>query len=166
MIRDSDMILTVSRTSARQLCSSYGITLNDTKKKEYTTKPPGSGKIRIVGTGVDRLTIGTSAQKDIDFFCIGRIEKLDGIDKIWSDLRKLRPEVNFVMIGRASLKEIGHLRSIGIDHKGEVPDQEKLKCCIKSQGISFSIKQGGVWDSASRESATRHGYSDMEIACV
>ena len=143
MIRDSDMILTVSRTSAIQLCSSYGITLNDTKKKEYTTKPPGSGKIRIVGTGVDRLTIDTSAQKDIDFFCIGRIEKLDGIDKIWSALRKLRPEVNFVMIGRTSLKEIGHLRSIGIDHKGEVPDQEKLELYSRAKVFLFpSIREG------------------------
>ena len=113
MIRDSDMILTVSRTSARQLYSLYGITGNDIKKEEEEEEgynaPLGSGKIRIVGTGVDRLTIDTGAQKDIDFFCIGRIEKLDGIDKIWSALRKLRPAVNFVMIGRASLTEINHL---------------------------------------------------------
>lgn len=128
MIRDSDMILTVSRTSARQLCSLYGITGNDIKKEEKEEEeecnaPLGSGKIRIVGTGVDRLTIDTGAQKDIDFFCIGRIEKLDGIDKIWSALRRLRPEVNFVMIGRASLTEMNHLKSIGIDHKREVTDK-------------------------------------------
>ena len=143
MIRDSDMILTVSRTSARQLCSSYGIIFNDTKKKEYTTTPLGSGKIRIVGTGVDRLSIDTGAQKDIDFFCIGRIEKLDGIDKIWSALRKLRPEVNFVMIGRASLEEMSRLRSIDIDHKGEVPDQEKLELYSRAKVFLFpSIREG------------------------
>ncbi|HEX6282444.1 MAG TPA: glycosyltransferase family 4 protein [Nitrososphaera sp.] len=126
MIRDSDMIFTVSRTSARQLCSIYGITGIDIKKQEYNASL-GSGKIRIVGTGVDRLPVDAGAQKNIDFFCIGRIEKLDGIDKIWSALRKLRPAVNFVMIGRASLIEINHLRSIGIDHKGEVPNGEKLE---------------------------------------
>jgi glycosyltransferase involved in cell wall biosynthesis len=145
MIRDSDMILTVSRTSARQLCSSYGITVNDMKKEEeYTiTTPLRSGRIRIVGTGVDRLTIDTSAQKDIDFFCIGRIEKLDGIDKIWSALRRLRPEVNFVMIGRASLREISHLRSIGIDHKGEVPDEEKLELYSRAKVFLFPSSREG-----------------------
>src|SRR5215207_7516541 len=96
MIRDSDMIFTVSRTSAGQLCSIYGITGIDIKKQEYNA-PLGSGKIKIVGTGVDRLPVDTGAQKDIDFFCIGRIEKLDGVDNIWSALRKLRPEVNFII---------------------------------------------------------------------
>ncbi len=145
MIRDSDMILTVSRTSARQLCSSYGITINDIKREEEReyTRPLGFGKIRIVGTGVDRLTIDTGAQKDIDFFCIGRIEKLDGIDEIWSALRKLRPEVKFVMIGRASLREMNHLRSIGIDHKGEVTDEEKLELYSRAKVFLFpSIREG------------------------
>jgi glycosyltransferase involved in cell wall biosynthesis len=146
MIRDSDMVLTVSRTSARQLCSSYGITVNDTKKEEEystTTTPLSSGRIRIVGTGVDRLTIDTSAQKDIDFFCIGRIEKFDDIDKIWSALRKLRPEINFVMIGRASLREISHLRSIGVDHKGEVTDEEKLELYSRAKVFLFPSSREG-----------------------
>jgi glycosyltransferase involved in cell wall biosynthesis len=145
MIRDSDMVLTVSRTSARELCSSYGITVNDTKKEEeYTSITPlRSGRIRIVGTGVDRLSIDTSAQKDIDFFCIGRIEKFDGIDKIWSALRKLRPEINFVMIGRASLREISHLRSIGVDHKGEVTDEEKLELYSRAKVFLFPSSREG-----------------------
>ena len=143
MIRDSDMILTVSRTSARQLCSSYGLNFNDIKKEEYTTTSLGSGKIRIVGTGVDRLTIDTDAQKDIDFFCIGRIEKLDGVDKIWSALRKLRPEAKFVMIGRASLREMSHLRSIGIDHKGEVSDKEKLELYSRAKIFLFPSNREG-----------------------
>jgi glycosyltransferase involved in cell wall biosynthesis len=154
MIRDSDMILTVSRTSARQLYALYGITGNDIKKEqavivveeeegEYNNPPLGSGKIRIVGTGVDKLTIDTGAQKDIDFFCIGRIEKLDGIDKIWLDLRKLRPGVNFVMIGRASLTEITHLKSIGIDHKGEVTDKEKLELYSRAKVFLFPSSREG-----------------------
>ena len=142
MIRDSDMILTVSRTSARQLCSIYGISGIDIKKQQYGASL-GSGKIRIVGTGVDRFPIDTGAQKDIDFFCIGRIEKLDGIDNIWSALRKLRPKVNFVMMGRASLSEINHLRSIGIDHKGEVPDEEKLELYSRAKVFLFPSSREG-----------------------
>ena len=142
MIRDSDMILTVSRTSAKQLCSIYGISGINIKKQQYSASL-GSGKIRIVGTGVDRLPVDTGAQKDIDFFCIGRIEKLDGIDKIWSALRKLRPKVNFVMIGRASLSEINHLRSIGIDHKGEVPDEEKLELYSRAKVFLFPSSREG-----------------------
>lgn len=142
MIRDSDIILTVSRTSARQLCSIYGISGIDIKKQQYSASL-GSGKIRIVGTGVDRLPIDTGAQKDIDFFCIGRIEKLDGIDKIWSALRKLRPKVNFVMMGRASLSEINHLRSIGIEHKGEVPDEEKLELYSRAKVFLFPSSREG-----------------------
>ena len=144
MIKDSDMILTVSRTSARQLYSIYGITSsNDIKDQEYYNAPRGCGKIRIVGTGVDKLTIDTAAEKDIDFFCIGRIEKLDGIDKIWSAVRKLRPAVKFVMIGRASLTEINHLKSIGIDHKGEVTDKEKLELYSRAKVFLFPSGREG-----------------------
>lgn len=143
MIKDSDMVLTVSRTSARQLYSLYGITSNDIKDQEYYNAPLGSGKIRIVGTGVDKLAIDTAAEKDIDFFCIGRIEKLDGIDKIWSAVRKLRPAVKFVMIGRASLTEIDHLKSIGIDHKGEVTDKEKLELYSRAKVFLFPSGREG-----------------------
>jgi glycosyltransferase involved in cell wall biosynthesis len=150
MIRNSDMVLTVSRSSARQLYSLYGITNNDAKhndeegggEEEYNA-PLGSSKIRIVGTGVDKLDIDTSAKKDIDFFCIGRIEKLGGIDKIWSNLRKLRPTVNLVMIGRASLTEINHLKSIGIDHKGEVTDKEKLELYSRAKVFLFPSNREG-----------------------
>ncbi len=143
MIRDSDMLLTVSRTSARQLYSIYGINSNDIKNQEYDNTPLGSDKIRIVGTGVDKLDIDTAIEKDIDFFCIGRIEKLDGIDKIWSALKKLRPAAKFVMIGRASLTEINHLKSIGIEHKGEVTDKEKLELYSRAKVFLFPSGREG-----------------------
>ena len=149
MIRDSDMILTVSRTSARQLCSLYDIACKDIKREQEEEKGDYCGlslrpvKIRIVGTGVDRLTINTSAQKDIDFFCIGRIEKLDGVEKIWSALRKLYTGLNFVMIGRASLTAISHLKSIGIDHKGEVSDKEKLELYSRAKVFLFPSSREG-----------------------
>jgi glycosyltransferase involved in cell wall biosynthesis len=147
MINDSDMILTVSRTSAGQISYYYGITsdIHEINKglAEENISPLESDKIRVVGTGVDRLTIDIDAQKDIDFFCIGRIEKLDGVDRIWTALRKLRPDVNFVMIGRASLKEINHLKSLGINHKGEVSHQEKLKLYARSKVFLFPSSREG-----------------------
>ncbi|HEX2170781.1 MAG TPA: glycosyltransferase family 4 protein [Nitrososphaera sp.] len=147
MINDSDMILTVSRTSAKQISYFYGVTREMHKinkgKAEENNSPLKSDKIRIVGTGVDRLTVDIDAQKDIDFFCIGRIEKLDGVDRIWTVLRKLRPDVNFVMIGRASLKEINHLKSLGINHKGEVSHQEKLNLYSRSKVFLFPSSREG-----------------------
>jgi glycosyltransferase involved in cell wall biosynthesis len=143
MIRNSDMILTVSRTSARQLCSLYGVTGSNHIATEEDNAPVGSGKIRIVGIGVDRLTIPSGVQKDIDFFCIGRIEKLDGIDRIWSAVRKLRPEGSFVMIGRASLSEINRLRSIGINHKGQVSDEEKIELYSRAKVFLFPSSREG-----------------------
>jgi glycosyltransferase involved in cell wall biosynthesis len=143
MIRDSDMILTVSRTSARQLCSLYGVTSSNHMATKKDNAPVGSAKIRIVGIGVDRLTIPTGVQKDIDFFCIGRIEKFDGIERIWSAVRKLRPELNFVMIGRASLSEINRLRSMGITHKGQVSDKEKIELYSRSKVFLFPSNREG-----------------------
>jgi glycosyltransferase involved in cell wall biosynthesis len=126
----------------------YGITGKDVKREQEQEKGDYNVslrpvKIRIVGTGVDRLTINTSAQKDIDFFCIGRIEKLDGIEKIWSALRKLRTGLNFVMIGRASLTEINHLKSIGIDHKGEASNKEKLELYSRAKVFLFPSSREG-----------------------
>jgi glycosyltransferase involved in cell wall biosynthesis len=143
MIRNSDMILTVSRTSARQLCSLYGVTGSNPIATEEDNVPVGSDKIRIVGIGVDRLTIPRGVQKNIDFFCIGRIEKLDDIDRIWSAVKKLRPEVNFVMIGRASLSEINRLRSIGINHKGQVSDEEKIELYSRAKVFLFPSNREG-----------------------
>lgn len=147
MINDSDMILTVSRTSARQLSYFYGITsgIHEINKGQAEEKsvPFTSDKIRVVGTGVDRLTIDTHAQKDIDFFCIARIEKLDGVDKIWSALKKLCPNTNFVIAGRASLKEINHLKSLGINHKGEVSHQEKVNLYSRSKVFLFPSSREG-----------------------
>jgi glycosyltransferase involved in cell wall biosynthesis len=147
MINDSDIILTVSCTSAKQISYFYGVTREMHKINkgiaEENNSPLKSDKIRIVGTGVDRLTVDIDAQKDIDFFCIGRIEKLDGVDRIWTVLRKLRPDVNFVMIGRASLKEINHLKSLGINHKGEVSHQEKLNLYSRSKVFLFPSSREG-----------------------
>jgi glycosyltransferase involved in cell wall biosynthesis len=47
------------------------------------------------------------------------------------------------MIGRASLSEINHLRSIGIDHKGEVPDVEKLELYSRAKVFLYPSSREG-----------------------
>jgi glycosyltransferase involved in cell wall biosynthesis len=47
------------------------------------------------------------------------------------------------MIGRASLTEINHLKSIGIDHKGEVTDKEKLELYSRAKIFLFPSSREG-----------------------
>jgi glycosyltransferase involved in cell wall biosynthesis len=47
------------------------------------------------------------------------------------------------MIGRASLTEINHLKSIGIDHKGEVSDKEKLELYSRAKVFLFPSSREG-----------------------
>ena len=146
MIEDCDIILTVSRTSAKQLSSIYGIKRNGNNNNvmiQEDKTSSRSGKIRIVGIGVDKITVPAGVQKNIDFFCIGRTEKLRDIERIWSEVRKFRPEVNFIMIGRASQIEINRLRSAGIEHKGQVSDEEKIELYSRAKVFLFpSIREG------------------------
>ncbi len=150
MMKDSDMILTVSSTSAMQLSSLYGIKHNGIKINNNNISIEVEdktvidyGKIRIVGIGIDKITVLSGLQKDIDFFCIGRSEKLDGIEKIWSAVRKFRPKANFVMIGRASQMEINHLASAGIVHKGQVSDEEKIELYSRAKVFLFPSSREG-----------------------
>jgi glycosyltransferase involved in cell wall biosynthesis len=47
------------------------------------------------------------------------------------------------MIGRASLSEINHLKSIGIDHKGEVTDEEKLELYSRARVFLYPSSREG-----------------------
>jgi glycosyltransferase involved in cell wall biosynthesis len=47
------------------------------------------------------------------------------------------------MIGRASSTEINHLKSIGIDHKGEVNDKEKLELYSRAKVFLFPSSREG-----------------------
>jgi glycosyltransferase involved in cell wall biosynthesis len=47
------------------------------------------------------------------------------------------------MIGRASLSEINHLKSIGINHKGEVTDKEKLELYSRAKVFLFPSNREG-----------------------
>jgi DNA repair protein RadC len=94
MLKDSDTILTVSQASKHELNTIYGIgvdKINKIKEKatiktEILTKSIRD-RIAIVGTGIDNNLLsrlngnkdGNNDKKDIDFLCIGRIEKFYGL---------------------------------------------------------------------------------------
>ena len=150
MMKDCDIILTVSRTSAMQLSLLYGIKQNENNnnnnvgmEEEKDTTYVGSGKIRVVGIGVDKITAVPGLQKDIDFFCIGRSEKLNGVERIWTAVKTFRPDANFVMIGRASQMEMNHLGSLGIEHKGQVSDEEKIELYSRAKVFLFPSSREG-----------------------
>jgi glycosyltransferase involved in cell wall biosynthesis len=130
MIKNCDKVLTVSNTSARHLCSMYHMDAHQ------------ASKVRIVGAGINKFEI-QQLRKDIDFLYVGRIEKLEGIDKIWSLIRLRRPNAKFVMIGRASEQDIKSLKSLGIEHRGVVSEQEKIQIYCRSKVFLFpSIREG------------------------
>jgi glycosyltransferase involved in cell wall biosynthesis len=154
MLRNSDTILTVSQTSKQQLISIYGIEENKTNnlklksvdKKEIVAEDLDK-KIAIVGTGTDKNffkeneTIKT--KKDIDFLCIGRIEKFHGLEKIWLTIKTQRPKSNLVIVGRATKEHIARLRKIGIDHRGFVSEEEKINLYSKSKVFIFPSSREG-----------------------
>ncbi len=47
------------------------------------------------------------------------------------------------MISRASLTEMNHLKSIGIDHKGEVTDKEKLELYSRAKVFLYPSSREG-----------------------
>lgn len=153
MLRNSDTILTVSQTSKQQLISIYGIEgnkannfKNSVEKNEIVAEETDK-KIAIVGTGTDKNffkekeTIKT--KKDIDFLCIGRIEKFQGLEKIWLKIKTQRPKSNLVIVGRATKEHIARLRKIGIDHRGFVSEEEKINLYSKSKVFIFPSSREG-----------------------
>jgi glycosyltransferase involved in cell wall biosynthesis len=153
MLRNSDTILTVSQTSKQQLINIYGIERNKTTnfkksvEKKETTVEELDNKIAIVGTGTEKNffkekeTIKT--KKDIDFLCIGRIEKFHGLEKIWLTIKTQRPKSNLVIVGRATKEHIARLRKIGIDHRGFVSEEEKINLYSKSKVFIFPSSREG-----------------------
>lgn len=125
MLRNSNNILTVSLSSSRQLHDQVRISDND--------------KIVVVGCSdsINMPSWVSEAPKDIDFLCIGRIEKFEGLEEIWNFIRKNVPSSKFVLAGRASAGEILWLRNIGIDHRGIVSEEEKLKLYSRAKVFIF-----------------------------
>jgi glycosyltransferase involved in cell wall biosynthesis len=133
MIRTSDAIITVSVSSMRQLYTHCGMTESEIRNK-----------VSIVGASIDPIPIDCdNKRKDIDFLCVGRIDKFKGIENIWGLLKEKNPKSNFVMIGKASKKEIGKFHKLGIDHRGIVSENEKFEIFQRARVFLFpSIREG------------------------
>lgn len=143
MIRDSDRIITVSNSSRHQLYSICGLTEAELSKK-----------VIIVGAGIDQFVLHHSknnnnnndkkdTHKDIDFLCIGRIDKFEGIENIWELIKYMHSNANFVMIGQATNEQIYKLSKLGIDHKGILCEDEKLEIYSRAKVFLFpSMREG------------------------
>ena len=124
MLRNSDKIITVSRSSMRELRTVVKI------------KP--DEKIVVVGcSSTDYFSIISNQKKDIDFLCIGRLEKFTEIENIWKEIRKKKPASKFVMAGRCSSKDLMRLRRIGIDHQGIVSEKQKIDLFRRAKVFLF-----------------------------
>jgi hypothetical protein len=118
MLKDCDIILTVSNASKQQLIRVYGIRDGYTNNDPLVSKQPigrNFNKIRIVGTGlVAKNLVGQynvnacDSKKEIDFLCIGRIEKFIGLEYIWKTIKSVRMS-RFVMAGPATSNTIKKL---------------------------------------------------------
>ncbi|HKQ20911.1 MAG TPA: glycosyltransferase [Nitrososphaeraceae archaeon] len=124
MLRNSDKIITVSKSSMRELKALIEIKIDK--------------KIAVVGCScTGYFSAEPSSPKDIDFLCIGRIEKFSEIENIWKEIRKKKPGSKFVMAGRCSSNDITCLRRIGIDHHGIVSDMEKIDLYRRAKVFLF-----------------------------
>ncbi|HYP42548.1 MAG TPA: glycosyltransferase family 4 protein [Candidatus Nitrosocosmicus sp.] len=158
MLKDSDTILTVSQASKHELNTIYGIGVDKINKiqekanikTEMLTKSIRD-RIAIVGTGIDNNLLfringikdGNNDKKDIDFLCIGRIEKFYGLEEIWKNIRMLKPNSNLVMIGSISPETEKKLRRMGIDHRGFVPEEEKINLYSRAKVFIFPSSMEG-----------------------
>lgn len=124
MLKNSDNILTVSNASLNQL--------------ENIVRIKHTQKIVIVGcSNSDNLSVAICKKRDLDFLCVGRFEKFNGIENIWNIIKKKNPTSKFVMIGRISSKDLLRLHSIGIDHRGIVSDENKMELYGRARVLLF-----------------------------
>ena len=124
MLRNSDKIITVSKASMKELRTHVEIKIDK--------------EIAVVGCScTGYFSAELSSPKDIDFLCIGRIEKFSEIENIWKEIRKKKPASKFVMAGRCSSKDLSGLRRMGIDHHGIVSDKEKIDLYRRAKVFLF-----------------------------
>jgi glycosyltransferase involved in cell wall biosynthesis len=102
-------------------------------------------KTAIVGCSISHelSLLGTNRERDLDFLCVGRIEKFEGLEDIWNIIKKENPKSKFVMVGHVTPKAKVQLCNIGIDHKGIVSEEEKLQLYSRAKVFIFpSIFEG------------------------
>ncbi len=78
-------------------------------------------------------------EKTIDFLCLGRIGKFAYLDKIWEEIRTLRNDVSFHMIGVGKDSSIvRRLEAIGnFVHHGVVDEKTKIELLLNSKVFIF-----------------------------
>lgn len=124
MLRNSDKIITVSRSSMLELRTVVEI--------------KSDNKIIIVGcSSTEYCRLDNNGTKDIDFLCIGRLEKFTEIENIWKEIRKKKPASKFIMAGRGSSKDLFRLRRIGIDHQGIISEKQKIDLFRRAKVFLF-----------------------------
>jgi glycosyltransferase involved in cell wall biosynthesis len=157
MLRDSDTILTVSSASKHELNTIYGIGADKINKlKESSSMNTGLltkklDRIAIVGTGIDNNIFlkvkghkdNNFDKKDIDFLCIGRIEKFHGLKEIWKKIKELKSDANLIIIGISSQETREKIRSLGIDHRGFVSEEVKIDLYSRTKVFIFPSSMEG-----------------------
>lgn len=125
MLRNSDKIITVSRSSMRELETMVGI--------------KSDKKIVIVGcSSTDYYNQNNNnSAKDIDFLCIGRLEKFSEVESMWEQISKKKPTSKFIMAGRCSSKDLVRLRRRGIHHQGIVSEEQKVDLFRRAKVFLF-----------------------------
>ena len=124
MLDNSDNIITVSLSSSCQL--------------KQLIKIKDGNKIAIVGCSYSKdLSIVKSESKDIDFLCVGRFEKFHGMEDIWKIIKEKMFDSKFVVVGRASAKDVLRLCNVGIEHKGIVSEDDKYKLYSRAKVLIF-----------------------------
>jgi glycosyltransferase involved in cell wall biosynthesis len=124
MLDNSDNIITVSTSSSLQLKNF--IKINDTDK------------IVVAGCSYSKdLSVVSSELKDIDFLCVGRFEKFRGMEDIWKIIKQKMRGGKFVVVGRASEKDVLRLHKVGIEHKGIVSEDDKYKLYSRAKVLIF-----------------------------
>jgi hypothetical protein len=79
MLRNSDKIITVSESSMDELRTQVELKIDE--------------KIAVAGCScTGYFNADSNGTKDIDFLCIGRIEKFSEIESIWEEIRRQEGE--------------------------------------------------------------------------
>jgi glycosyltransferase involved in cell wall biosynthesis len=89
------------------------------------------------------LPEATSTVRDIDFLCVGRMEKFVGIEDIWKTIKEKNEKSKFIIVGRASIEELRNLRNIGIQHMGIVSEDIKNQLYARAKVFLFPSRFEG-----------------------
>jgi glycosyltransferase involved in cell wall biosynthesis len=104
-------------------------------------------KLVLTGNSIEihKESCNKEIHKDIDFLCVGRIDKFSYLFDIWKEIRKTKPDANFHMAGLGKESQIVQgLEEIGnFVHHGIVSEAVKTNLYERSKVFIFpSIYEG------------------------